>query len=442
MPISRAEEVDLPESAATVMVVRTFMQSPHPVVLVNLEGTPLLSNGAWSERFGSGGVVPESLRALPHAEGEHQILVLPAEGETPIQVSAWAVRMSDRILLVFHGPSDSSWRQEADMLRDRVSELERLAATDHLTGAWNRAHFDRLIEVEIAHSAAWRRPVSLVLLDIDHFKQVNDSFSHGVGDSVLRELVRVVQPRLRATDVLFRWGGDEFVVLVSSSGYRGAERLADDLCRTVAAHPFRTAGALTISVGVAEHLGAKDSESWFVRLDEALYLAKNSGRNRVVVDRRGNPDVWTAENGPAARQLVWQEAYECGDPTIDREHAKLFDMANDLIDAVTGAKVDQAPVKQALDTLLESVQLHFADEEATLAKLRHTDLEPHRQAHAGLLRRAGYLKKQADAGAASLGRVVEFVAQDVVARHMMVVDRAFFPLFERGKSLSATAGLH
>jgi hemerythrin len=282
--------------------------------------------------------------------------------------------------------------------------------------------------------------VSLVLLDIDHFKQVNDTFGHGVGDSVLRELVRVLQPRLRATDILFRWGGEEFAVLVSSGGYRGAERLADDLCRAVAAHPFRTVGAVTISLGVAEHLGAEDPASWFARLDNALYRAKGSGRNRVAVDRRGNSDTWAAQSGASALHLVWQEAYECGDSTIDREHVQLFDMANELIDAVTVSKADPTPVKQALDALLESVQHHFTDEEAILASLSYTDLEPHRQAHAGLLRRAGYLKQQADAGTASLGAVVEFVAQDVVAHHMLVVDRAFYTLFETGKSLSATAG--
>jgi diguanylate cyclase (GGDEF)-like protein len=359
---------------ATTTVVRAFMQYPHPVVLVDLEGNTLLSNAAWSERFGAASVVPLSVRALPATEGEHLVVVLPAEGQTAIHVSAWTVRMPDRVLLIFHGPLESRWRLEADKLRNRVSELEQLAATDHLTGAWNRAHFDRLIEVELARSNDWRRPVSLVLLDIDHFKAVNDSFGHGVGDSVLRELVRVVHPRLRPTDILFRWGGEEFAVLVSSGGYRGAERLADDLRRTVAAHTFRSAGAVTVSLGVAEHLGSEDPESWFVRLDEALYAAKHAGRNRVVVDRRGNSDLWAAESGASALHLVWLEAYECGDPTIDREHHQLFDMANELIDAITVAQADPIPAKLALDALLDSVRRHFADEELILAELRYADL--------------------------------------------------------------------
>ncbi|HEX4943466.1 MAG TPA: bacteriohemerythrin [Usitatibacteraceae bacterium] len=413
-------------------ILQAFVQFPAPMALVNLEGTAVLVNAAFSSRFGEARVVPESLRELLRGEGGERRVALRSPGlEQAVEVRARAIPMPDRILLILDESGGPRRHDEMEGLRERVSQLERLAATDHLTGAWNRSHFDRLIDAEIARSTGSRQPVSLVLLDIDHFKRINDTFGHGMGDSVLRELVRLVQSRIRASDVLFRWGGEEFTVLVASAGYRGAERVAENLRAAVAGHEFRGVGTVTISLGVAEHAGGEDPQSWFRRLDETLYAAKNGGRNRVVVDRRGSSDAWAAEVGVSALHLEWQEAYECGDATIDGEHEQLFVLANRLIDAVARGEEEPATFREALDVLLAHVQRHFADEEAILARCHYADLEQHKAAHKGLLRRAGYLKERAEAGEASLGSVVEFLAQDVVARHLMTVDRAFFPLFDK-----------
>ena len=200
----------------------------------------------------------------------------------------------------------------------------------------------------------------------------------------------------------------------------------------MAAHSFQTVGPVTISVGVAERCGGETVHAFFDRLDAALYSAKNAGRDRVVVDRRGDSDLWVVEASRSALQLEWHEAYECGDPTIDGEHRELFALANQLIAAVMQG--DPAPFRSALDALLAHTQLHFANEEAILAAHSYADLEQHKRAHAGLLRRAAFLMERVDEGQATLGAIVEYLAQDVVARHLMVVDRAFFPLFERGES--------
>ena len=429
---SELEQRHRVDSDQAAELERAFMQYPHPLVLAALDGTTLLSNAAWSENFGPARVVPQSVQALPPTdEGEHPVVVHAPDHDSDFEVLAWVVRMPERVLLVLAGSSDPKWQLEAARLRSRVSELERLAATDYLTGAWNRAHFERLVDVELARSVESHRPVSLVLLDIDHFKHVNDTYGHGVGDAVLRELVQAVQTRLRASDILFRWGGEEFAVLVSAAGYRGAERLARDLCAAVADRPFPGAGHVTISIGVAEHYGAEDHESWFERLDGALYEAKRSGRNRVVVDRRGNSDAWADPVAASPLLLVWQEAYECGEATIDGEHKQLFAMANDLIEAVSRLPADPRAVRLSLDALVEHVRRHFADEEAILAAHQYAELELHQRAHAGLLRRAGYLSEQAQDGTVSLGAVVDFLAQDVVGRHILTMDRAFHPLFRK-----------
>ncbi|MCC7198383.1 MAG: bacteriohemerythrin [Gammaproteobacteria bacterium] len=335
-------------------------------------------------------------------------------------------------------PEASTTSAPLQQLQDRIAELERLVATDHLTGAWNRTHLDRVIGLEVARSASNRQPVSLVVADVDDFKSINDRFGHAVGDSVLRELVSVLNANIRSSDLLFRWGGDEFVILVSGGGYRGAERVAESVRSAIAAHDFTGAGTVRISAGVAEHVGSETPGAWFQRADAALYAAKQGGRNRIVVDRQGDSDTWAAAGQGALLHLTWLEGYESGNATIDAEHRELFRLANALMDATLAAERAPAACGAALDALLEHVGHHFADEEALLEEAQYDHLEGHRRAHAGLVRRALELKRLLHAGRASLGVVVEYLVQEVVAHHLMVVDRAFFPLFSGNKPAART----
>ena len=253
-------------------------------------------------------------------------------------------------------------------LHEQVTELERRSSTDSLTGAWNRAHLDRVVTAELNRSAKSRQPVSLVLLDIDHFKLVNDTYGHRAGDSVLCELVEVIGDAIRPIDTLFRWGGEEFVVLAFSAGYRSAAKLAERMRSKVEQHRFAEVGSVTISLGVAEHIATENAETWFRRVDGALYRAKTGGRNRVCVDEHGSSDLWAAEGGPSALRMIWQEAYECGEPTIDREHRELFDWANVLIDSSFKSESSPLEFTTALDKLIAHTVQHFADEEALLAQ--------------------------------------------------------------------------
>jgi diguanylate cyclase (GGDEF)-like protein/hemerythrin-like metal-binding protein len=316
-----------------------------------------------------------------------------------------------------------------DALLARVKELEQLVATDHLTGAWNRTHLDRVIPAEIARSLSYRQPLSLILLDIDHFKRINDTYGHPAGDAVLCELVRVVRSRVRTSDLLFRWGGEEFVVLISAAGHRRAATVAETLRGAIAGHRFPGVGTVTISLGVAEHDGTEAADAWFRRLDDALYAAKDGGRNRVVADPGGNSDRWAAERGVSALRLEWLEGYECGNATIDGEHREIFRLANELIDASLGEPFEPAAFKAAMAALIEHVERHFADEEAILRKYCYAQFEEHHRSHAGLLARAKRFQKLADSGEFNMANVVEFLAQDLVARHLRIVDRGFFPLF-------------
>lgn len=410
---------------------------PMPLVLFSRDGSIEFLNERFTRIIDPGWLDSDAVRRIirnPRDSWQRVRLERLKGGATDAQ--AQAIRIQNGVVLVVDETPEGESPNEADQLRERIADLERQSSTDRLTGAWNRAHLDRVIESELARSARAKLPVSLILLDIDHFKRINDTYGHQAGDSVLCELVKLIKSNIRAADILFRWGGEEFVVLASATGYRGAEVLAEALRSKINQHAFATAGSVTVSFGVAEHIAPESAEAWFRRVDETLYAAKHGGRNRVSVDRRGDSDRWAAEKGEATVSLNWLEAYECGEPTIDGEHRELFVLGNALIAASLAPNATLVSVGAALDALLTHVAQHFADEEALLAQHGYERLALHKKLHAGLLARAGQLKASALVGQATLGDIVNFLAGDVVARHLFTADRDFFPLFKTADSVS------
>jgi len=168
-------------------------------------------------------------------------------------------------------------------LRKANAELQRLALTDRLTGIWNRAYFEEAVATEIARAARSGAPVSLLMLDIDHFKAINDTYGHLVGDRILIELTRRLAHHLREVDVLARWGGEEFVILMPHCGANEARGAAERLRALVADRAFPAVGAVTVSIGAAEYQRHESDNAWIKRTDDALYAAKAGGRNRVCL---------------------------------------------------------------------------------------------------------------------------------------------------------------
>ncbi len=164
--------------------------------------------------------------------------------------------------------------------------LERLAMIDSLTEAKTRSVGEGLLEQAQKEALREKKPLSVLLFDIDNFKQINDTYGHATGDMVLREVVQLTQALLRTTDSLVRWGGEEFLIILKNCALENAESIAEQIKSQVAAHPFLVDGAsirVTISVGVA-HLEPQQSIQQLVRCaDDAQYAAKRNGKNRVAV---------------------------------------------------------------------------------------------------------------------------------------------------------------
>lgn len=168
-------------------------------------------------------------------------------------------------------------------LNEKNRELEILSTTDQLTGLYNRRYIDKTIQEEIDRSQRYNAPLSLIMLDVDHFKQVNDTQGHDVGDEVLVAIATLLTEKTRITDTVGRWGGEEFLVLVPQTNAQVCTLLAEKLREAMAKHLHHRAGQVTASFGVAEFEAGGSVNSLIKHADQALYEAKNSGRNRVVV---------------------------------------------------------------------------------------------------------------------------------------------------------------
>lgn len=162
-------------------------------------------------------------------------------------------------------------------------ELERLSVTDRLTGLYNRMKLDEVFDTEIKLAIRYTQPFSIIMVDIDHFKVVNDTYGHQVGDKVLIKFADILQVNTRETDVVGRWGGEEFMVICRRTDRVGVLELAEKLRQTVQDHPFPVVQHKTASFGVTTWLDDDKPENMVARADEALYAAKNNGRNRVEV---------------------------------------------------------------------------------------------------------------------------------------------------------------
>lgn len=164
--------------------------------------------------------------------------------------------------------------------RERARLLHR-ATTDSLTGVANRFRLDESIAVEFARFRRYKTPLSLIMFDIDHFKHVNDTRGHNIGDQVLSGLAQLVSGAVRGTDALGRWGGEEFLVLAPLTPLEEAQDLAERLRSTVEGAVFPGGLSVTCSFGVAQVTEDDDAQSLLDRVDSALYKAKENGRNRV-----------------------------------------------------------------------------------------------------------------------------------------------------------------
>jgi diguanylate cyclase (GGDEF)-like protein len=168
--------------------------------------------------------------------------------------------------------------------RIRLEDQLRTAAdTDELTQTWNRRHFYELLHAEMQRAERYQRTLSLIMLDVDRFKQINDTHGHAAGDQVLVFISREIQNAVRVTEHLARVGGDEFMLLLPETGLEDAANTARRLHKMLAERPFKLVGHLSCSIGVCEYVPGESIDDFMRRADEAMYEAKEAGRGQVRI---------------------------------------------------------------------------------------------------------------------------------------------------------------
>lgn len=166
-------------------------------------------------------------------------------------------------------------------IQQHTDNLKKLSTTDQLTGLYNRLYLDNTFKTELEKCKRYKRQFSIVLADIDHFKSINDTFGHQVGDQVLTEFSAILQQHVRRTDTVGRWGGEEFLIICPETDLDGAAAFAENLRLLINLYEFTDAGEQTCSFGVTSFLPEDSEEQMTARADKALYKAKELGRNKV-----------------------------------------------------------------------------------------------------------------------------------------------------------------
>ncbi|MBI3130145.1 MAG: diguanylate cyclase [Acidobacteria bacterium] len=303
-----------------------------------------------------------------------------------------------------------------------LESLERAAGTDRLTGAWNRRRCEEAVAAEVALARRRKGAVSILMMDIDHFKRINDTHGHEAGDAVLAGLAAAWRKVLRASDPLVRWGGEEFLVLSPASQLEGAMTLAEKLLVATREVTFPGLGPVTVSVGVAEHLPGESWDAWIHRADGALYRAKAEGRDRAVA-AEGSPVI--PSHLPSILELTWEAAYASGHPLIDEQHRRLFELANGVLAAfVVGLPREETLLRW--NRLAAHAAQHFSDEERLFAEAGFPGLEHHAVEHQNLLAKVRELQTEVEQGTLELGRLVDFLAVHLVKGHLLQEDWGTF----------------
>ena len=226
----------------------------------------------------------EVLRQVTQAFEELPVIIVTGHGSIEIAVESMQAGAADFVTKPV----------PAAVLHLRIQKAlehartRRLASTDGLTGMYNHRTFQERLSQEIARADRYSRPLSVLIIDVDHFKVYNDTYGHPQGDIVLQDLARLLQEMSRTSDTVARWGGEEFAIILPETDSVGAQKIGQRLCEQMERYPFpgqelMPGGTLTISIGVATYASASSKEALLQAADTALYAAKREGRNRVCV---------------------------------------------------------------------------------------------------------------------------------------------------------------
>lgn len=318
--------------------------------------------------------------------------------------------------------------KHAAAIQKANEHLEMLSMTDMLTGIYNRRYINRKINEESKRMLRYNYPLSMIFFDVDHFKAINDTFGHVVGDEVLKIMCDLVTRHTRVTDIFGRWGGEEFVVIAPHTNQADAVALAEKLRSVIEEYEHPLIGKFTCSFGVVEYNRKESIKELYERADDALYHAKMDGRNRVITTNQKE------DNAIESVYLNWDPSIETGNVTIDRQHMNIVKRANDLINLLLVGEEAEVIYKR-MKTLMEHISEHFATEHVVLEKVGYPDLLEHKKMHHKLEEKGEQFIQEYQEKKLRPTAFFAFVVDDVVFGHLMKEDKQYVSWLKAQKQL-------
>jgi len=305
-------------------------------------------------------------------------------------------------------------------------KLIEISNTDTLTGLKNRHFFDELVKTEIERSNRYNTPLSLIMMDLDRFKRINDTYGHPTGDEVLKKTAATIQSMLRESDVAARVGGEEFMILLPRTDIKKACEIAEKMRKMIENKIHPVAGKVTASFGVAEKGADESADSIFRYVDEALYQAKERGRNGVV-----RYESTTTKNLPMASvHFEWSSDLESGDKILDEQHKALLDIANSLI-FMAFSKIEIKETGTQIDNLIQHIIDHFEYEEQLQMDIGYPDYKQHVRIHKELGDKVLTIKNEYEDRTLKPSEVFSFILDEMVVGHILGEDVKFFPYIKK-----------
>lgn len=315
---------------------------------------------------------------------------------------------------------------EVEHRKKAENRIKAIALSDELTGLKNRHFLDTYIVKEIAQSDRYDRELSIVIFDLDHFKKVNDSWGHPVGDDVLRRTARVAENLIRSSDTIFRIGGEEFLIVLPETDIVGAYDTAEKIRKALEITVHPVAGKCTASFGIAQRNAGESFIELYKRADEAMYHAKEGGRNCVA----GQDESFVA---PLAQvRLEWNSKWNSGDKHIDAQHRELLELSNRLL-SLSLSNDDYNKIQIYLDLVIKYIEDHFAYEENFQKEIGYPDVKEHAEIHKHLVEKAMRIKTSYLSGKIRPSEFFSFMLDDIVVGHLQEQDTKFFPYIQKNK---------
>lgn len=319
-------------------------------------------------------------------------------------------------------------------LRRVEHKLKLASITDSLTGLRNRRYLDMVLEEEVAKAERNRQKLCLISMDLDRFKNVNDTWGHLVGDEVLKLVAESIKMKLRQEDTLVRMGGEEFMVLLPRTGIQETFELAEKIRLAVKAAEHPRAGNITVSLGIAEHRPGESCANLYRRVDKAMYAAKLAGRDRTHIYSEATD---TDSEGGLVMTATWNKAWNSGEETIDRQHREIIAYANELMQM--GSYSEDA--ERLIGLILDKTREHFTYEEIVLRAQDYPELEKHAWEHSRLIQETQLLRERVQQGNTKPQVLFAYLYAETVTRHMLEDDMKFYYLFRKNSGPGEKKGL-